>query len=228
MSAALAATSLPTILSTAPRAVLVRKLASIMAEVGRVPKRGFNDHFKYKFATEVDVTAALQKRLADKNIMVLPEVLAVTKDGKLTTVQMRFTFIDGETDAELQLQWSGMGDDSSDKGIWKAITGALKYFLLKTFLVPTGDDPEQDTPKRGRTSQANERTADTRGISPEQVARFKALMKQHNTDERQFGGALRDAYGWKKWSDITRDKYDHVCRVVVEGGSLTGPTDAES
>lgn len=203
---------------------LVKKLAAIMKSVGRVPKRGFNDHFKYKFATEVDVTAALQQRLADANIMVLPEVVEVTKDGKLTTVKMLFTFHDGDSGEELALRWAGYGEDSSDKGIWKAITGALKYFLLKAFLVPTGDDPEAAEPKtRKAATPVPERTTDTRVITPEHVTRLKALMKQHNTDERQFGRALRDKFGWNKWSDIPRDRYDHVCRVVTEGGSLDDP-----
>ena len=44
---------------------------------------------------------------------------------------------------------SGSGNDRSrsgavgDKGIYKAITGANKYALLKTFLLEKGDDPEE-------------------------------------------------------------------------------------
>lgn len=36
----------------------------------------------------------------------------------------------------------GEGMDTGDKAIYKAITGAQKYVLMKTFLIPTGDDPE--------------------------------------------------------------------------------------
>ena len=32
-----------------------------------------------------------------------------------------------------------------DKGLYKAITGANKYFLFKLFQIETGDDPERDT-----------------------------------------------------------------------------------
>jgi hypothetical protein len=38
----------------------------------------------------------------------------------------------------------GEGQDAGDKAVYKAMTGALKYCLLKTFLIPTGDDPERD------------------------------------------------------------------------------------
>jgi hypothetical protein len=38
----------------------------------------------------------------------------------------------------------GHGIDNADKGIFKAITGAMKYWLMNQFLIPTGDDPERD------------------------------------------------------------------------------------
>src|SRR4029079_18402967 len=34
--------------------------------------------------------------------------------------------------------WPGYGDDAGDKGVYKALTGAEKYLLMKTFLVSTG------------------------------------------------------------------------------------------
>ena len=49
----------------------------------------------------------------------------------------------------IEFKCSGSGNDRSrsgavgDKGIYKAITGANKYALLKTFLLETGDDPEE-------------------------------------------------------------------------------------
>ena len=35
-------------------------------------------------------------------------------------------------------------DQDGGKGLCKVMTGALKYALMKTFLIPTGDDPERD------------------------------------------------------------------------------------
>ena len=36
-----------------------------------------------------------------------------------------------------------MGADTGDKALYKAYTSGVKYFLLKTFLLPTDDDVEQ-------------------------------------------------------------------------------------
>lgn len=45
------------------------------------------------------------------------------------------SFIEGQS--------SGHGIDSQDKSPGKAMTYAMKYFLLNTFMVPTGDDPDK-------------------------------------------------------------------------------------
>jgi len=53
---------------------------------------------------------------------------------------------DGETGEFVNFQSVGSGSDSTDKAVYKAMTGALKYALLLGFLIPTGDDPENEKP----------------------------------------------------------------------------------
>ncbi len=48
----------------------------------------------------------------------------------------------------------GQGQDKGDKGVYKAATGAEKYFLLKTFLIATGDDAEKESPQRSIRPQS--------------------------------------------------------------------------
>lgn len=121
------------------------KLAEVMAEVGRVPKRGRNEFHKYDYATEADIVDAVRGALSSRSVSLVPSVRQVIRDGTLTTALMAFQFTDGETGETATYEWAGTGDDKGDKGLYKAMTGALKYFLLKTFLLPTGDDPEADT-----------------------------------------------------------------------------------
>jgi hypothetical protein len=45
--------------------------------------------------------------------------------------------------AHIEGQSSGHGIDSQDKSPGKAMTYAMKYFLLNIFMVPTGDDPDK-------------------------------------------------------------------------------------
>lgn len=135
---------------TAPKS-LIAKLAEVMAVVERVPKRGRNDFHKYDYATESDIVATVRQELAARHVMLFPSILDITREhvgdkGQvLTTITMGFLFKDGETGEEIARSWAGAGTDKEDKGLYKAMTGGEKYFLLKTFLMPTGDDPERES-----------------------------------------------------------------------------------
>lgn len=132
---------------------LYAKLAEVMSEIGYVEKRGYNDFHKYRYVTEADLVDAVREKLAARNVMVIPSLTgiderAVTnakgKASTITTAKVAFTFCDGDTGQTHVAEWAGAGDDPADKGLYKAYTGAVKYFLMKSFLIPTGDDPEAD------------------------------------------------------------------------------------
>jgi hypothetical protein len=126
---------------------LFMKLAAVMGDLTRIPKSGENSYFKYKFATEGDVADALRERLAAKNIaffasMVAVEQTEISRNNKTTwrtKATFEFTFADGESGETRTCLWESEAFDEQDKGINKAATAAVKYFLLKTFMLSTGD-----------------------------------------------------------------------------------------
>jgi hypothetical protein len=133
---------------------LVRKLTEVMQKVKHIPKNGYNKFHKYHFATESDVAEKVREELAERCVMMIPDVTKMeTREHKnrsgateyIVTVWMKFTFMDGESGEEIVFNSVGEGQDAGDKGSYKAITGAQKYALLKAFMIPTGDDPEADT-----------------------------------------------------------------------------------
>lgn len=143
----------------AARASLYAKLARVMSQLGRIPKTGHNKHFDYAFATDADISDAIRSKLAEEKVAFFAEMLTSdqetitreTKYGPKTTYRtvatFAFTFADGETGATMTTKWSGESLDEQDKGLNKAATAALKYFLLKTFILSTGDpkdDPDED------------------------------------------------------------------------------------
>jgi hypothetical protein len=133
---------------------LARKLAAISAEVKRVGKSGYNEHFKYAFANENDLLDAVRGHFAAANIAIIPraipESLVITpgqgnrKDQIVTTMMVEFTIVDGDSGVREIGCYPGCGSDNLDKGPYKAVTGATKYFLQKLLLIPTGDDPERE------------------------------------------------------------------------------------
>lgn len=140
---------------------LVRKLAEVMGSVGHVPKSGRNNFHKYDYATEADIVAAVRTGMADRALMLIPTVVDTKwsppdrQKDRLVTLTVRFTLHDGESGEALSFEVLGEGQDPGDKATYKALTGATKYALLKLFLIPTGDDPEQDdaNPRGGQQNQ---------------------------------------------------------------------------
>lgn len=140
-----------------PKRQLVRKLVEVMAVVDRIPKTGHNNFHNYDYTTEADVLEAVRGELARRHVLIVPcvvdskEATVGDKGQRVFTLKMRFTAHDGETGETLSWDMYGQGSDSLDKGAFKATTGAVKYGLLKMFLVPTGDDPERDDHKGAST-----------------------------------------------------------------------------
>lgn len=69
------------------------------------------------------------------------------KEEVLTTLKLRFTWVDvetGETDVNL---FAANGQNDWDKGFGSAITYGERYFLLKYFHIPTDED-DVDKPKQ--------------------------------------------------------------------------------
>ncbi|NTX57951.1 ERF family protein [Myxococcus sp. CA039A] len=163
---------------------LIRKLAEVMGTVGHVPKSGRNTFHNYDYATEADIVAAVRKGLSDRSLMLIPSVektewsvVERAKGGKdrLCTLTVRYTLHDGDSGETLAFDVVGEGQDAGDKATYKAITGATKYALLKLFLIPTGDDPEQDEghgqrggPQRQRGGQQDQGQQQARPQSGQQ------------------------------------------------------------
>ncbi|WP_053958023.1 ERF family protein [Sulfobacillus thermosulfidooxidans] len=140
-------------LSKNPAPSLIAKLARVLGQIHRVPKRGKNTFHNYEYATESDILDAVRKYLAEENLFILSSidqvqqtVLETSKTPQIkTTVTMTFTLLDGDSGESLISQFQGEGADATDKGLPKAITACVKYFLKTNFLIATGEDAEGDT-----------------------------------------------------------------------------------
>lgn len=130
---------------------LITKISNVQKELDKIEKDGHNKNQNYDYVTEAAVKANLQSKLAEQGISIIPsyEILNVwnTKTGRgsnlnFVSVMGKFEITDGID--SIHGSMPGIGMDSGDKAIYKAETGAQKNFLMQTFLMTTGDDPEQD------------------------------------------------------------------------------------
>jgi len=161
---------------------LAVKLARVMDGVSRVRKSGFNQHHQYKFATDADVSDEVRSLLASEGVAFLPSMDSIEDiraGEKLRLVRASFTmrFVDGATGEVLACKWFSEAMDSQDKAINKAATAAVKYFLLKTFLISTG---EENDPDAGPGPQRQRPPEQPRPSSRAEQA--KQALKPANTD----------------------------------------------
>lgn len=138
---------------------ILKALHEVMKEVPYIQKDKFNPQGKYNYASERAIKEALHPAFVkhgvvfkldvsgDPNI-VKAEHMERSTGGIYGTsyVSLRFnyTFFHVETGESISGQFIGTGNSREDKGVYAAITGAIKYILSSTFLFATGDDPEGD------------------------------------------------------------------------------------
>jgi hypothetical protein len=205
---------------------LVNKLAEVMMAVKYIQKRGRNSHFGYNYATEADVSDAIREELAKRRVIMLPNVKAhsvrehTTSKGNMeyiTTMDIEFTFIDGESGETLTFTMAGEGVDTADKGVYKGITGTQKYALMKAFMIPTGDDPELDEdedkpspppPPRQAPPQTQGNTE--RRPSEPQLKRLFAIARSHSIDDAMLKKAMLDMFNKTSTKDLTLDEYNRL------------------
>lgn len=129
------------------------KLSEILKAVGYIEKTGTNASQGYKYVQAAAVADKIRDEFAKRSLTMIPANIDVTESGltpsgkqALVTLRVTWQITDGETGEFVTFQSIGSGSDSTDKAVYKAMTGALKYALLLGFLIPTGDDPENEKP----------------------------------------------------------------------------------
>ena len=85
----------------------------------------------------------------------------------------------------------GYGDDTGDKGYNKAETSAVKYFLMKTFMVATGNDPEGDKSVDERAARREAGPVEVRRAQGRPAQPGGRQQQTSSPQTRQIGELLR-------------------------------------
>jgi ERF superfamily len=146
---------------------LRQKLAVVRRRIAYVPKRGHNERKNYNYVTAADIAGAVGDILAELGVVVVPRLESIshepTRMGRsdvehVAHVIMAYTFMDVDTAEEITVKVAGEGLDAGDKAPYKAMTGALKYALLQSFLLASGDDPENESAQSHYARSSQPRT----------------------------------------------------------------------
>jgi hypothetical protein len=161
---------------------LREKFTEVRRRLGYVQKRGHNERHNYSYVTAADLAGSVGDILAELGVVVIPQLQSISTEtprsssDRIARVVMNYRFVDARSGEELTVRVPGEGADPGDKAPYKAMTGALKYALLQSFLLATGDDPEDE--------RANSRAAlgSERVITPEQVRELQGLIEETGTE----------------------------------------------
>lgn len=139
---------------------ILAKLHAIMSEVDRIEKDAKNTHQNYKYASEKIIKETLHAQFVKHKVLFQLSSVNARIAGSVTFVDFNYAFFDVETGEELKGTFIGSGQARDEKGNYAAVTGAIKYILTSTFLIPTGDDPENDrneaVEEQGKPSNSNQ------------------------------------------------------------------------
>ena len=136
-----------------PQPTIYELMSLVMRDVRNVGKDGFNDHHKYAFRGVDDFIGALAQPLRDHGVFMLTEILdyQVSVRGNKNATHMRVAFhFQGPAGDRVTATTLGEASDTADKASNKAMSAALKYALMQTFMIPVDagslDDGDRDHP----------------------------------------------------------------------------------
>lgn len=125
---------------------IYEKIAAIMQDVQYLAK---DDHVKfgqtsYKALSEEKVTSIMRAELMKYKLVVFPVEQSASRSGNISHVDVKYRMVNVENPEEyIEIVSAGDGADTQDKGSGKAMTYAFKYMWLRTFALPTGEDPDK-------------------------------------------------------------------------------------
>lgn len=133
------------------------KLRKMLAKKGVLQKDKSNTYDNYKYFSEASYKKLFTELFSEIGLELttsIEEVERYSLEGKQPNgriVKMAIMLSDIDTGHYETTVVYGEGIDKGDKAMYKAYTGAIKYYLADTFLVATGDDPEKESPEGKET-----------------------------------------------------------------------------
>src|SRR5229473_5686024 len=193
-----------------PELNLREKFAEVRRRLGYVQKRGHNERHNYSYVTAADLAGSVGDILAELGVVVIPQLQSISTEPprssseRIARIVMNYRFVDARSGEELTVRVAGEGADAGDKAPYKAMTGALKYALLQSFLLATGDDPE-DERADSRAALGSERV-----ITPEQVRELQQLIEETGTELER----VLAYYRVSALSEMTEGSYRRALEVL--------------
>lgn len=166
---------------------LAKKVAEAKSKVEAVGKNGRNSDQNYNYVKSEDVTETARQALNEAKVVVLPPTLIEVdfldlqsrsgSGGMFVKAWFEFRVVDGESGEGYSTAKLGTATDyPGDKAIFKAETGATKYFLSALLSIPMGDGSDPETTEHGDGAKVDRNS--TKPASDKQKQLFRDLLNK--------------------------------------------------
>lgn len=192
-----------------------QKINAVMKEIEYLSK---DDHIKfqntnYKAISEEKVTSAVRVSMAKNGLTLIPIEQTHEREGNLSIVNVKYklTNIDNPQEFEI-IASTGTGVDTQDKGVGKAMTYAFKYALLRSFMIPTGEDPDKISSEELDAKLGKEQAKEeVKKLSEAQVKRLFAIASSKGYTPEDVKKAIISKFKKIDVAALTKEEYDTVC-----------------
>lgn len=153
---------------------------------------------KYKAVSEEKVTSTVREKLIEQGLVIFPISQSHKREGTLSTVDVTYRIVNIENpDEYIDVVSSGTGADTQDKGVGKAMTYAYKYMMLRTFAIPTGEDP--DKVASAQLDEEEAKKTEAQKITSVDISSMRRYFKANRISEEK----VLKAYKVKKAEDLS-------------------------
>lgn len=179
---------------------------------------------KYKAISEEKVTTAVREQLIQQGIVIIPikqestnkELIRTDKSVNMLTEVHTTYRIQNADDVNdfIEVESNGSGVDTQDKGVGKAMTYAYKYMLLRTFAIPTGEDPDKissaETDKKIKDEVEKEREIEGNKIISQNLINGLDKAIENADIPQETVLKLLSKYGYKNTAEIQNKNYMNI------------------
>ena len=170
---------------------IYQKMLEVMKSIERLQKDtnvDYNGKTKYKAMSEEKVTSTVREKFISLGLVMYPFEQEISQTGNITTTNTRYRLVNTDNPEEsIVIASSGQGADTQDKGSGKAMTYSFKYALLRTFAIPTGEDPDKIHSNELTDQFENEeKSKEFAEETEKKKGELKALLEETDSDVTQF------------------------------------------
>lgn len=196
---------------------------AVMSKVTYVQKGSKKVNNQYNYVSHDAVVAKIRPALVEAGIVTTVTVCEHAQDGNRTdvTIEMGFHNVDNAADT-LSIRAFGFGIDPQDKGPGKAVSYAVKYALLKTFCLETGDDPDHDDidyapePEQKSDEPPAPKKPAMSALHRECLDRWIEHRDAHKLDKELFGHRVKQAGYDGPYADADITLLNHALDEIID------------